>query len=393
MRVRHPRYFIVSIALLAASMMSSTTHAQATPDAASHAALRVAFTSLPAGWFVAPTGEYSSDMLALVRTTGGHSDPVLGIGSLGVRDTGDEAAAVNAVADANVAKETQGNTAVVTRTPTRVGGSYAMMLQGLPGPPNVQIVVAHGGAVYNIAVLGSTSLPPDAQQALARLRFIPRSGPFPAANPPTPVAPRGSADWRPVPRAQATGQSGGASPSTINGNVSMYVFWGQSVNAGCGSHGGALADNCGGYFYGEGDHTGQDYYAIDWPLYAGNSIFPQTPSPVITYAGQTTNDAYWGYGKWVVLSEGYGVVSYYAHLKDILVSAGGHADWSYAVGHSGCTGNCYGAHTHVAWTENPNWDSGRPYNGTPEPQSPLYTFSVNYPVYNSLYKGEIVNGW
>jgi hypothetical protein len=258
----------------------------------------------------------------------------------------------------------------------------------------VQIIVAHAGALYDIVTFDSNSIQPDQQQALASMHFNLRAGAFPPSNPP---APRGRSETRHIPALRhSTGSGSGPSPYSINSNVAMYVFWGQAVSAGCGSHGGALATTCGGNFYGQGDHTGQDYYAIDWPLNTGNSIFPQTPTPQITHAGWTQGSFY-GYGNWVVLDNGWGVFSYYAHMNDVSVTAGTKANWYNNIGHSGCTPGlpyCTGPHVHVAWVQNPTLDAyGQPFSGTAEPQTPLNTFSVNYPVYNSLYSGEIVNGW
>ncbi len=181
-------------------------------------------------------------------------------------------------------------------------------------------------------------------------------------------------------------------PDTVPGSINMYVFWGNAVNAGCGSHGGALATTCGGNFYGQGDHTGQDYYAIDWPLYAGNSVFAQWGGTV-TFAGPVTGQLY-GYGNWVVVNYGSGFYGYYAHLQDWSVSAGQSVNVATVLGHSGCSGICSGAHVHVAWVQNPTLDSHQqPFNGTGQPQTRLYTYSSTYPYYDSLSAGEIVNGW
>lgn len=315
----------------------------------------------------------------------------LSVQPLGTADTTDEATAAATAADQVVQRG--GGAASVTRTPITVGGLKGVMLQGMPGPANVQIVLAHGGALYNVVTFDSNALQADQRQALASLHFIARSGSLPSPNPPTP---QGTHETRPSPQAPnaGTGANASVTPNTVSG-VNMYVFWGNAVNAGCGSHGGALATTCGGYFYGQGDHTGQDYYAIDWPLYAGNSIFAQgSNGGTVTHAGWTQGSFY-GYGIWVVVSYGGGgVYGYYAHMQDVSVGAGQGVGNRTVLGHSGCTGNCSGAHVHVAWVTYPSLDGyGQPYNGTAQPQTPLYTYSSTYPVYNSLYSGEIVNGW
>ncbi len=103
-----------------------------------------------------------------------------------------------------------------------------------------------------------------------------------------------------------------------------------------------------------------------------------------------------GYGIWVVVDYGNG---FYAHMNDVAVVNGQGVSASTLLGHSGCTGGpqyCKGPHVHAAWVQNPTLDSdGQPYNGTGQPQTPLYTFSQTpaYQVYTSLYSGEIVNGW
>ena len=101
----------------------------------------------------------------------------------------------------------------------------------------------------------------------------------------------------------------------------------------------------------------------------------------------------YGYGIWVVLDDQNGVVSYYAHLNDVTTSPGNTVFVNNQIGDSGCTGNCSGSHVHVTWCKNPTFDTdGQPYNGTAEPQSPLYTYNGSYPVYNSPYAGEVVHG-
>ncbi len=385
-----PTRFIASCALLTSLVaIANPVHAQVSPaDAVADNALGVGLSSLPAGWSQAPAGQYTPGTIALITKAGGESDLRLSVQPLGTADTSDEATAATAAADQVVQRG--GDAASVTRTPITVAGSKGVMLQGMPGPANVQIVLAHGGALYDVVTFDSNALQPDQDQALASMHFIARSGSLPSANPP---APQGTHETRPAPPTPSAGTNTSVAPNTISG-VSMYVFWGNAVNAGCGSHGGALATTCGGYFYGQGDHTGQNYYAIDWPLYAGNSIFAQgSNGGTVTHAGWTQGQ-FGGYGNWVVVNYGSGVYGYYAHLQDVSVSVGQGVGARTVLGHSGCTGNCSGAHVHVAWVTNPSLDGfGQPYNGTAQPQTPLYTYSSTYPVYNSLSAGQIVNGW
>jgi len=386
----HPRILAASALLGARATIGMTpSHALTIPDAVADHTLGVAFTSLPSGWSVAPPGQYTPGTVGLITMRNGESDVRLSVQPLRTTDTSDEAAAANAAAD-KLTQESNSSTPI-KRTYFTVAGSQGIMLEGMPGPAGLEIVVAHGGALYNVVTFDSNTLQPDQLQALARLHFVPRIGSFPLANP---AAPRGLREARQVPETTTPSAHTANTPNSIDGHIQMYVFWGQSVSAGCGSHGGALADNCGGYWYGEGDHNGQDSYAIDWSLNEGNSVFPQTSTPQVTHAGWTQGKFY-GYGNWVVLDNGWGVASYYAHLKDVTVTAGTKAQAGYSIGHSGCTGNCSGPHVHAAWVQNPTCDAyGQPFNGTGEPQTPLYTHSST-PQYkvNSLNKGDIVNGW
>ncbi len=399
---------ITCTAILVALATSNSAHAQSTPDAVTQSALGIALTTLPSGLSVAAPGEYMPGAIDLV-TTDNHGDELrFAVAPLGTADTSDEIAAATTAANALV--QDSNSPISVARTSILVAGVQGVMLQGLPGSgPNVQIVIAHGGVVYDLVAYGGLTLQPDALQVFASLHFVPRVGAFPSANPP---APQGKVDMRVIPHLSSltsalstTHRMSGVSrtaPRDIDSTIHMYPFWGSAVNAGCGSHGGALVTTCGGYFYNEGDHKGindagksNNYYAIDWPLYAGNSIFPQRPSVTVKFAGWRAG-GFMGFGNWVVLDNGSGVISYYAHMQDVSVSANQNVNWTTSVGHSGCTDNCQGAHAHVGWVQSPSFDAyGQPLGGTSEPQTPLYTFSSTpaYYVYTSLTAGETVNGW
>jgi hypothetical protein len=79
----------------------------------------------------------------------------------------------------------------LSRQAVRYGGAPGILVRGLPGTPRpaIVIVLVHAGAVYRITAPG-VKLAPDQRQMLASLRFIPRAGAFPLANPPVPVGPR-----------------------------------------------------------------------------------------------------------------------------------------------------------------------------------------------------------
>lgn len=85
----------------------------------------------------------------------------------------------------------------MTRYAVRYGSAPGVLIRGLPGGPGPDafIILAHQGALYSIIAPGAT-LAPDQRQALASLRFIPRVGPFPSANPPVPFVTRGPGDYR-----------------------------------------------------------------------------------------------------------------------------------------------------------------------------------------------------
>jgi hypothetical protein len=78
----------------------------------------------------------------------------------------------------------------LVRVSVRYGGAPGVMILNLPGQPTpvTVIILAHRGALYRIVAPGAT-LARDQRQVLSGLRFIPRVGPFPPANPP---APKGS---------------------------------------------------------------------------------------------------------------------------------------------------------------------------------------------------------
>jgi len=342
-------------------------------------ALGVAFADLPDGWSMAPADRYTPGSITLVNA----DDIRLSVQPLGLSDTTNEAAA----ASEEARQLTVGLAIPTTSTIITMGSIPGVMLQGMPGPSNVQIVVAHGGALYDIVAFGSAKLQPDQVQALSSLQFIPRKGTFPSANP---MAPRSAQQQRSMP--SPIQHNAMTTAGNVPSNVNMYPFWGNPVNAGGGSHDGDLATTNGGNFYGQGDHVHQDYYAIDWPLYAGNTVYAQSKG-VVMHAGWTEGSFY-GYGIWVVVSYGSGFYGYYAHMSDVSVVPGQTVTVNTLLGHSGCTGNCNGAHVHVAWVQNPLLDAfGQPYNGAAEPQTPLYTFDPANPVYTALYAGEIVHGY
>jgi len=128
----------------------------------------------------------------------------------------------------------------------------------------------------------------------------------------------------------------------------------------------------GGNSYGCGDHTGKDYYAIDFNL-AANSEVSAAASGTAHLVSEANSG---GYGNLVWIDHGGGVVSLYAHLNSFSVSDGQTVSQGQVVGLSGSTGLSTGAHLHfVIRSGATTW-----YNGTsfaPEPMSG-YTGFGNY---------------
>lgn len=147
-------------------------------------ALGIAVTP-PASWRLVPTGGLPA------HTIGFYAPPAriweyarrLTISSGGTtRERNDAMAAARAAR-----APTHGYTHMrppLVRISVRYGGAPGVMILNLPGQPLpfVQIILAHGGAVYRIAASGRSTLTPDQRHALASLRFIPRVGPFPRSS-------------------------------------------------------------------------------------------------------------------------------------------------------------------------------------------------------------------
>lgn len=144
-------------------------------------ALGVAVTPPPA-WRLAPPGQYSPGSLDFTLR-GRIRFSVQPLGLVAARR---QPCAANAAAAALIRQSN--STAPITRAPITVGGVPAVEIRGMPGAgPNVQIVAAANGALYNIVTFDSAILQPDQRAALTSLRFIQRFRPFPNATPPAPT--------------------------------------------------------------------------------------------------------------------------------------------------------------------------------------------------------------
>ncbi len=151
-------------------------------------ALGIALTR-PAGWTLPPAGHFPPSSLVFWTARAGKPDATLHlvIAPLGSADRRDPGASAAAAADA----ETQGVVTPVTATATAVAGVPAVLLQGTPGEPDFgqEILVAHDGLLYGIYTFDNarTAFTPAQQQAVASLRFIPRTGPLLPAGTPQPL--------------------------------------------------------------------------------------------------------------------------------------------------------------------------------------------------------------
>ena len=154
-------------------------------------ALGIALTR-PAGWTLPPAGHFPPSSLVFWTARAGKPDATLHLvisplGPADRRDPGDPGASAAAAADA----ETQGVLTPVTATATVVAGVPAVLLQGTPGEPDFgqEILVAHDGLLYGIYTFDNarTAFTPAQQQAVASLRFIPRTGPLLPAGTPQPL--------------------------------------------------------------------------------------------------------------------------------------------------------------------------------------------------------------
>jgi len=126
----------------------------------------------------------------------------------------------------------------------------------------------------------------------------------------------------------------------------------------------------GGYSYGCGDHTGSDYYAIDFNLPTGSAV-SAVASGTVSQTGFVSD-----YGNYVLIDHsGSGYRSLYAHLNSISVSTGAVVAQGQLLGYSGSTGNSTGPHLHfVVRQGGTRLHDGNPYK--PEPMSDYTGFGA-----------------
>ncbi len=99
---------------------------------------------------------------------------------------------------------------------------------------------------------------------------------------------------------------------------------------------------------------GKQHNGIDTCRWAGTH-----GADVISVKAGTVEEANWGYGggygNYVVINHGNGVLTYYAHLSNITVSVGQKVTQGDVIGHAGNTGYSFGAHLHFGLMINGSW--------------------------------------
>jgi hypothetical protein len=173
----------------------------------------------PAGWREVSAGpDFSPTSLFFVVPRGGEGNPRLLIQGLGTTTDTNEARAANAAADRLRRSVPR---LPVTRRPITIAGAPGVLLRGLPAQTrNVQVVLAHAGALYNIIAFmafGPVRLQADHRAALASLRFIPRLGAFPSARSPEPHP------FATAPTLALTGTGAGSSALTVRAAGHGYL--------------------------------------------------------------------------------------------------------------------------------------------------------------------------
>ncbi len=99
---------------------------------------------------------------------------------------------------------------------------------------------------------------------------------------------------------------------------------------------------------------GKQHNGIDTCRWAGTH-----GADIIAVKGGTVETANWGYGggygNYVVIDHGNGVLTYYAHLSNITVSVGQSVSQGDVIGQAGNTGYSFGAHLHFGLMINGSW--------------------------------------
>lgn len=110
--------------------------------------------------------------------------------------------------------------------------------------------------------------------------------------------------------------------------------------------------------YGDGLHTGSDYYAVDWNL-PGSA---DDGKPVRNVSWGTAYFVAWdgAYGKTVKVDYGSGLTARYSHLKSYSVNSGAYVARGWTLGAVGNTGSGAGGTYHLHFTEYLNGAAHKP---------------------------------
>lgn len=98
----------------------------------------------------------------------------------------------------------------------------------------------------------------------------------------------------------------------------------------------------GGYFYGSLAATAATPAWIS-PGPLGTTVRASKAGTVTTALNYGWN---YGYGKTVVINHGYGQITRYAHMSNVIVTVGQYVKQGQVIGYSGSTGNSTGPHLH-----------------------------------------------
>lgn len=110
--------------------------------------------------------------------------------------------------------------------------------------------------------------------------------------------------------------------------------------------------------YGDGYHTGADYYSVDWNL-PGTA---DNGKPVRNISWGTVSFRGWdgAYGNTIIVDYGDGLDARYSHLKSFSVSNGAYVWRGWELGKVGNTGSGAGGTYHLHFTEYLNGSAHKP---------------------------------
>src|SRR5207248_696364 len=113
--------------------------------------------------------------------------------------------------------------------------------------------------------------------------------------------------------------------------------------------------------YGCGDHTGRDYYAIDFQMSTGDPVAAVATGIAHPVDQTDRSGKLIGYGHFIWIDHGGGVVSIYGHLSAQQVADGQSVAQGQTIGAAGSSGNSTGPHLHfVMHSSGKSWSDGNP---------------------------------